>query len=167
MDSRIRELIHSLVITTSIDKDKRLCMVKFFKTHVDALSGDLYRQYFFHPSGRQLTRIAIPLPPLHLRRQYEKLKGKFRDQLQSSLLAGFVKLENDIKRKAPFDFEKACKYVMGNMDDFTKTLNTRTFVDTHLIAIHFNASRDISNKIKAFVEKQATRTADRLLSNVL
>ncbi len=58
LDSRIRGLVHNLIITQRVYSRQNVCKVKWFKTEVDPITGKMYKKYW-RKNARPIKLVSL------------------------------------------------------------------------------------------------------------
>ena len=90
IDVQVRKLVHMLVVTGHIDRRNKVNIVKPFQIRVRANDGKVFRTYprvYNKTKGYvKIQEVAVHLPSVKLRHEYEKLKRAYTEQLYGTLV---------------------------------------------------------------------------------
>ncbi len=89
LDAGARKLVHIQLTTSGINFKKRIAYVKPYLLQVNDRTEKIYFKYMrFKMDGKptKLKMLGINHPPMHLVDEYEKIKTKFSEKLEKSIL---------------------------------------------------------------------------------
>src|SRR3990167_991938 len=102
LDRQARQLAHVILETKRIDRQHNECIFKWLEVSTNPRSGKIYQKYprIRKPDGimQKVIQVRVGVPSLKLRRDYEKKKADFLDNLAKTL---HFKMTNiDVKAEA-------------------------------------------------------------------
>jgi len=120
LDSGARKLVHIQLSTSGIDFKKRIAYVKPYLLQVNDRTEKIYFKYLrFKKDGKptKLKSLGIHHPPMDIVQEYEKIKDKFSDQLEKTILE--ASKPKEVKSKLKLDPISVNKLLEVNSVDET------------------------------------------------
>lgn len=111
IDAQVRPLFHGMIKTCWIDKQEKLCRIKWMWLESSEESGAIYRHRYMNPAtGHLITYYDMALPSKKLIRPYEAKKLEFSDKLQDDSLKALKKEREKEEPKEPNRTCPGCNY---------------------------------------------------------
>lgn len=155
LDNQGRKLIHSYFQTKSIDRVRKLSIVKVFDVQVNSrLDKIYYKNPKFVVKGILKTMIGIKLPKINARKskQYELMKLEYTTKINKEALETIKEI--NIPQTNGKDIEaKALISLQADYKQYLRRVGKREYLDIDLIQRDYNLTVRQAKRIKKTVEE--------------
>lgn len=167
LDSQSMKLIHLVLHTAGIDRNKNQCRLKI---SIEQYNSDM-QKYYHHSlfvlkngSYHKLKQITAKLPPQEIIKAYEKRKKEFTSTLNKDILKSLEKIEQENEpekhdtRKPLTDKQQEALLVLAKYDGDVKKVVANTHFLRDIIYFHQAAARKKGytwQEFKEMVQKEA------------